>query len=766
MELSKKNGEGIRRSQNNECSDIIVPQVDITELLILIGFTGLYVWNISHYFFTLPMPSDPLQYLNSMDWGSTYGYWPWLDRIAFAIGLRVFSILTPVPYLAGPLYIGFINTLTLIVAAAWLYRQRGFISALFICIIFNTSVFHLGFATYIYPIQTEAFWALIAFITFFSNENSRIYKQRYIVAGFFACFAVFSKITGAFAAFYFFVYLVHGRKWRDLAAFFLGGICGAVFLLGVFVLLFNTESLQNVFHLFFKTTHTRATGLTNLVSFLDQMTSVKFFPVFISLFVLIGAYKHIFLRRLFCFAWANITTLYFIYTFTHRGGAAIPTYIYSAYIFTALGLAATIGVFFDSIEKPILKKCPDDKNPLILISMICLTLVCIGFIVGVKYPSVFDYNNSYLYYEAADIFTPNKISIPEFWRWTYTLGPILIVVLLMTMQTSRSKGCLVFFMLTVSLWSAVYNGGLAYGKANFDRKMAGFFYKAAPVLNEVPDQKFSIFVKEWNKQRHSHRLPWVYRAFFNEKYKKGTGYDAQYKNHRLIKGSIKYLKSENELKKLRGKQLLTDDPGLISRYYTSVDIVKTIPWEGINLYVVEPKNALKAGAELKPEDSELKSNATLNFKDLIDTKPVHWEEVNTRKRIVSGIRGEFFFERFKDDDTAFRIIPKRPDGKGDLLLQVSFIDKSDLDLASDKYIRLRAQVKLTGGTSGAELFIQDQSGKWDKRVKKLTQTEKWQTIQVEKRIRNQSTNFLAGIFWRPKDTESRVEIRNVRVYIW
>lgn len=578
-------------------------RLKILELSVLFLFLALYVWNISHYFWTLPAPSDPLQYLGPMVWKSTYAYWSWLDRLSLAIGLRIFNIFVPTTYLAGPAYIGFINTLTMLIACRWLYKRQGFLAAVLICVFFNTSLFLLGFATYIYPIQTEAFYALLAFIAFFADEHSRIYRKRFIFAGIFSAFAIFSKITGIFAAFYFLIYFVCKKEWRGLRDFVIGSFLGTSIVCVLFIALFNIESFNNILYLFFKSNQWSGRDLNNLISFLDQMLSVKFFPVFISLFVAVSAYKEAISRSLFCFSWANIAIIYFIYTFTHRGGPVISTYIYSAYIYAGIGLAATLGSIFAEAETTYLKRrLVNDTWLIIGISLLSFFLICAGFVIGIKYPAVRNFNMSYLYYKPFDIFIPGHVSIPEVWRWLYTLGPILVLILLLLSQLTKSKKTIIFFMLITSLWGAAFNGGLAYKKAKFDMYRAGFFYEAAPVLNEVSDKKFTIFVRAWNKHPHSDRLLWVYRHFFDKKYPRGNEYDSQYKNQRIIRGSIAYVKQEKDLVRIKGKQILTDDLATIKRYYPRIKIVKEFGWKKIKLYIVDVSLPSSPQKSKQPDD--------------------------------------------------------------------------------------------------------------------------------------------------------------------
>lgn len=730
-------------------------RLKVIELSVLFLFLVLYVWNISHYFWTLPTPSDPLQYLGPMVWKSTYAYWPWLDRLSLAIGLRVFSIFIPTTYLAGPVYIGFINTLTMIIACVWLYRRQGFLAAILICIFFNTSLFLLGFATYIYPIQTEAFYALLAFIAFFADEHSRIYRKRFIFAGIFSAFAVFSKITGIFAAFYFLIYFVCKKEWKGLRNFVIGAFLGTSIVCVLFIALFNIESFNNILYLFFKSNQWSGRNLNNLISFLDQILSVKYFPVFISLFIVASAYKQTISRRLFCFSWANIAVIYFIYTFTHRGGSVISTYIYSAYIFAGIGLAAALGSIFAEAETTFLKRrLVNDTWLIIGISLLSFFLICTGLVIGTKYPAVRNFNMSYLYYKPFDIFVSGHVSIPEVWRWLFTLGPILVLLFLLLSQISRSKMWIILFMLITSLWGAAFNGGLAYKKVEFDRHEAGFFYEAAPVLNEVPDQKFSIFVRAWNKHPHSDRLLWVYRQFFNKKYILPNNFDAEYKTDNRIKGSIKYIKQEGDLINIKGKQILTDDLTTIKEYFPKVRIVKELAWKGIELYVVDvslPKPLLK-----------------LNFEPLNETKVVNSSVLSESipPLEIGGIRGDFNFECITADENILEIRPVNSDKNADLAIQLKLLGKKFLDLKSKEKVSFSVEIFLPEKAKRCEIYIQDYAKGWRRKIVAVKPNRSYKNYNINKQIGKTVSDFSLGVYWEPTSVDSVLKIRNVRVYAW
>jgi len=313
------------------------------ELCIFIVFPLLYLYGVVHYFYTLPAPSDPLQYISPAVWKTTYAYWPWLDRITLAIGLRLCAILLTKKYLVGMLYIGIINIATLIVGMIWCYKLSGKWAALFFAIFFNTSYLILGLSSTVFPNQTVAFFALISLIFFMKSEELFWDTKFLLLSGIFSAFACYSKGTACGAVIFLLVYLLAKRNINGAVKFIIGLFAGTIITYLLFLLLYDYHSLWNIFYLFFKNffimTFNETSGRTNMVSFLHVILSVKYFPVFIALFVSLSAYKNSITRMILFYAWSYIVLIYVIYSFSSRGGTPIPHYIYSAYIFCAIALS-------------------------------------------------------------------------------------------------------------------------------------------------------------------------------------------------------------------------------------------------------------------------------------------------------------------------------------------------------------------------------------------------------------------------------------------
>ncbi|MCK4822605.1 hypothetical protein KA005_42970 [bacterium] len=273
-------------------------------------------------------------------------------------------------------------------------------------------------------------------------------------------------------------------------------------------------------------------------------------------------------------------------------------------------------------------------------------------------------------------------------------------------------------------------------------------------MNEVPDQKFSIFVRKWNEHPSADRLLWVYRQFFDKKYPRGNEYDSQYKNQRIILGSIAYIKQEKDLVSIKGKQILTDDLTTIKKFYPIVKIVKEIDWKGIKLYVADVS---------LPEPS-----LRLNFQDWNGPRVVNIAKLSEviPSLKIGGIRGSFSFECMLSDENILKIISRNPDKNSNLLIQLSLARKDTLNLKGGESVLISADIKMPCKSKRSEIFIQDKVEKWNRGRVLVTHNASWKNYRILKRIRKDALSVSAGVYWDPTRENETLEIKNVLVYIW
>ena len=285
--------------------------------LISLSFLSLYIFNIYSYFWTLPTASDPLGYAGNIAWGSTYGYYPWVDRIMVASGIRIVSFFCNPIYIAGPLYIAIINSLMMLLCIIWAWKESGAVASICVGAFWNSSLLLLGWATYIYADQTMSFYSLCAlFYYFYMREKKTL--AAILLCGLFSALAVLSKITGVATIAYFLIIILLSRSLKQISFYIIGCIAGLLTGFIIFIFCYNIESLINVIYLFFKSNISSNLSLSrhNITAYTEQvLTSLRYFP-FICLFIFIPAYllkKCKFILRL---AWFHI--------FLFRGSSFLP----------------------------------------------------------------------------------------------------------------------------------------------------------------------------------------------------------------------------------------------------------------------------------------------------------------------------------------------------------------------------------------------------------------------------------------------------------
>ncbi len=748
----------------------------ISEILVFFLLIGLYIYNITKYFWTLPTPSDPLEYLGSAAWGTAYGFWPFLARLALAVNLRIFVLLFSKAYFAGMFYIGFINTAILIVAMLWAFRKSGFWAALFVGIFMNSSYLMLGWATYIYPDQTVALYSLLAFICFFSEFKIYRFINGTFLAGFFTGLAILSKATGFGILLFFVIYLIYKKEWRKIKQFAIGLFIGLTIVVFLFCLLYNYQSFLDAFVEFFYGSLGRnlAKIYTNLGAgyFHEIISSIKYFP-FVALFILIGAYKNQKTKNLLFLAWFNIFLVYLL----RSSAPSIPTYIYTAYIFTVLGVSIYLADVFVSKQsnRPIVNLSILRKYSFVLFFIIVLILMVVGLRLGIKYHSVENYDYSYNYLKPLDIYETTSFPYPNIIKILYTFIPILLLVCLLGIEILRRKIFIVLFIILTAFGSSFFNGGLAYQKAKYDRERADFFYRTAPILNLVKDKTFSVYVEAWNQQSYSNRLLWVYRLFFDNKYQRvfKDQYKAQKLNADEIESSIIYIDKENDiLSKAKNGRILTDRPDIVHKYFPSaIEVQRLTEFNNLrDLVVLDISSQYSIKKTVKflfQEDFSKWPNETKKFSSS------EIEKILPPLKIL-GLRGNHFkfLRQNSGEDNYVRINLNKINNREKPEINLGYIVSLLEILEKDKNQPLFVTLEVVARTSANQknqppfIFIQDKVNEdWD--LTKINMPgDRWGEYVATKKLRDGAKDFLAGIGFLPSSVESYLDVKSIKISVW
>lgn len=545
-------------------------------ILVYIYYTQKY-----HYFLPGPRPSDALQYLTPSNFGTSWGWWMWLDRLVLGIGLRIFTIFFDKVYIGRVFYISFVTVSLIIFCMIIAYKESGFLGSIFTCMFLITSDYFLRYATLIYPTQTLALFSVISFFCYkYIKQDHNLFFNGIFFSGFFSAFVAFSKITGIIFILYIIISILKDKNKNELKKYFIGLVLGTIAIFLLYIAVYNFESLLHAIYKFFK--GSIKSNLTsrgnNAVSYLPVLLNVSLLPVFISLFISIGAYRNKSIKSIFSVSWAYIFIIYFIYTFSKRGGGPINLYVYTAFTFAALGLSIYLAkqLKIHISELPIIQKFKIKQNLFgILFSILLLFIVTICFNIS--------HNNS-TYFK--NIYLTSNVSI--FIKWLPILLPLCLVGLLSLFEYINNNKYKNYVVICLIIFSAIWCS-LQNGSASTIKKQNLFYYNNAPIFNIVKQDKFSVYIKKWQTNRHASRIIWMYWALFNEKYIVENNYKSLSNTRKLVKSSIQYIKDENSIKKMKHQYVLTDSPLIIKKYFPGSNIIENINWNKKNYNIVKIK---------------------------------------------------------------------------------------------------------------------------------------------------------------------------------
>jgi hypothetical protein len=535
------------------------------QAILLAAVPALYLWFVFQYFWTLPAPSDPMQYLDAAVWHSTYAYFPWVDRVMVAMGLQVFTTVFSAfpPYEAGMFYIAAVNASILVAGMSFAYFKRGFLAALITGLLLASSYTFLAYATYIYTDQTLAFWSLLALI-FFSLKYRHRWLDPAVLAGFFGTLACFSKLIGIAVLAVMAGILIWKHDWPRLKRLAIGcGIAAFAVLLAVLVF-FGPDSFAN---LFWGASRYYGQWAVNtrygiVLSYFSMLSADLYLPLFLGALVFIGAYRDPLTRTFYLGALAFVTVLTLFIAFT-RQVQAIPNYLYPAVTLCGVGAGLHLGGMI-SARSPAFPGWGQ-----VLMGALAIALVFGTLKVGQTFRSAF--------------MDPGAENVPGIARTLYALVPLAIVAGLVAIEVTRRPVAVLLVLLMVFAWMPAYAGAFAFNKAKLDRQEAAFFYEAAPALNQVPVKEFGIFLESWNNYNHADRVTWVYRSFFNQKYTRASQEAAE----KEIESSIQFLSNSNRFGQLRSNYLLTDAPAKVLGSFPKAREIASFPWKDLTFRVYQ-----------------------------------------------------------------------------------------------------------------------------------------------------------------------------------
>jgi hypothetical protein len=519
-----------------------------------------------------PPPSDQLEYLQGVEWGTTVGFWPWLDRVALGASIG-FLRLIPLPvYHTGPAYAFFISSASLLYSMLWLQKRYGFGSAWVFALTFFSSWYAYFFGSQVFPEPTQIFFSILAIfplIDYLETSDKKYLKR----AAFFSAWAALTKITSLLLpVLLLFLVWKKAKDRNEIKEFIKYFTIGVISIFVIFTLAYGPASTWDMVREFFVKNfsfmYKGRSEANNIVSYLEVVLNKSFLPVLLSLFIFSGVYKEKIYFRLALFAWFFFLILYGIHIISGRGGPVINNYMYPTFFFAALTFAAYVG-------KNVVIEGTAAKIKWTAISIFLLS-AGIGIASSGK---------------TTHIFQPGYIGFLTYpLKVFFNSGLLLIVVLPLLFEIKKSSKVAKALVIAMTLWCTAFNVG---SLRKYFREVlfpeANFYYDNMEALTLVDAKEYNIYIEAWHTASHAERIVWgVYRHFFRDKYVH-EGVNAQILNEQEVKSSISFLNNEKEIAAAKHKTFLTDKPEIIQKYFPSSLIQTNLNWKGLNLFIVEVK---------------------------------------------------------------------------------------------------------------------------------------------------------------------------------
>lgn len=507
-------------------------KIKLVEIGLLLAIVGIYSWFVFNFLAMLPDPHDPVQYIQPVAWRTLVGFFPWIDRLMIADGIKLVSFFFHRIEIAGAIYFGLINFCILSIAIVWSYLKRGFWTAFIVGFFLMISYPLLRYSNYGYPDATVALFGLVAFIFF---ENGK--PKNIIWAGFFTTLAFFSKITGLAILLYFIYEFVRQKRFADFKLYLLGLFTGGVFVLLLTDILFGFSSLKYVFSSTGQNISANTAKRSVFRSFLVCLRPEIVLPAYLALVVFWRAYKDKLIRQIFSFA------LFFIGFFTLLVVSSshikiYPHYLYTAYIFSSIGMAFYLGNLGP-------KKT---KTYLFILAAISLILSFLGIRFGLN-------NSVYLV-------TIKILDAPLWLQMMYASFTVLTITLMILIGLKKKKIYVFVLLILISFLGSFFASASAYSVIKSQKEKINYIYTFASSYAQIPKKEFGVYLLNRDPD-FPKRINWVYRTFYDNKYDRSSFSN----NINASQNKIIYL-SQGEVALSQLQYLVTDDE-VIAREFSS-----------------------------------------------------------------------------------------------------------------------------------------------------------------------------------------------------
>jgi len=555
----------------------------ILEILVLLLLSLTYLYIVLNYFIVRSVPggsSDAMYYMDAAIRGT--GNFGLIDRIVPVIGLRWSYFTTTPSYLAGAYYILLVNLLIISIAIYWSYARKGLFAGLLVGISLVTSFTFLYNATNVYTDQTMSLFCLIAFIFFFSEYRNKVFDPT-LMAGLFTAIACFSKLPGVVILIFFIVWIIYEKKWLRFKSLLQGFLIGSILVITIFVL---TYDLVSLWHIIINNRYGIGSFLAEPFterSLYEYFMRQYCLPVFLPFIILLGAYKNKTTKPLF-FAAVAYMAFSLLMSFIVLWYSLTDNYIFPLLMFGSMGWGIYLAFLYDNsnIKSTILSKFYLNRFFKLIFALFCIIVIFICFKLGIENYKTF-----------INLSSPD---INQFLLRIYPLVPICMVSLFVLVEYFKSKASIsrpliLSLIILISLWCPAYNGSLAYSGVSAVNKVSELVYTAPVIFNEIPANKFSVYVEKWNLSKYADDIPRYYAYFFNEKYPKVHDGNSYFN----AATSMFMILNKNEIPNAweYGDLLLTDAPGCIKQYFPKAEEVQRITWESGYLSLMDLNTDIK-----------------------------------------------------------------------------------------------------------------------------------------------------------------------------
>ncbi len=446
---------------------------------------------------THPSPTDPINYLRPTLWRDmsvvTYP-----DRLMVSLDMY-FSNLISRPFLDDPaLRMGafhsmLINTLCVLIGAAYCYLRAGFAAGLTYSVFLSTSYVYLRYSNEAYPDIDMSQHTLLAGAFLMAGYRRNVLISSTTLAGAFTVFVAISKPTSLATVAVVTVFLFTRR--RDWRSFLLGLLLGAVAAAGICLLAFDFDSivrfatdLRSQMNYAIRSMTFGREGID--VSVYDAIVQQRYFPLLVGLFVLAAFWRDPEVRFWFVLGLAHLVLLSAIIGLSQTIRSDNAIYYHTACTCACVGLSLGLGrTLFEWDQKRGVVGQPAYNVASRAGGVLLVLLILVSFWFTVK-------GGRYADAPAAD-------ETPGWFRSVYAIVPMLLLALLLMLGAFRAVPAAFLLLIGVTLWQPFLALNETLPHYRRTQWLRATMHVGASHFNDVEEGPIGVLIDRFG--RHSDR---------------------------------------------------------------------------------------------------------------------------------------------------------------------------------------------------------------------------------------------------------------------